>query len=172
MGTFYSLKVSRAQMIYHHIRYGCLTNAPVAEVVSGAESAHRLYPHNYYLCESACRALVPACRKNPEDLKSAMKWCDRGLSCNSYNPALNRLKAGLLGYTNPRGAVKSWQKYLAWQFWSPRNLVLMVELQAQAGMLEEAAATLVFLKGHSGYKAAANSLHRAIIAEMQPPPAM
>jgi hypothetical protein len=126
----------------------------------------RLYPHNYELSDYFCHTCL---ENRPVDVDLLKSWCKRGMEQNPYRWIFRYTRAELLARDNPAAAVAYWKEILDWQFWSTRNLNVMVKLCAKADELEEAAEYLALLKGRKNYKKAAAALRQAWLRDMQAP---
>ncbi|MBT3193560.1 MAG: hypothetical protein HN341_13500 [Verrucomicrobia bacterium] len=171
LGTLYSIRAAKAHQRYHAITYGKLAEASTDRMASEWDRAHALYPHNYFLCIKAVEGLWTAAFSDGEiDGSSAMeqfdRWCARGIELNPHHWKLHRAVTLRLAPESPKAAADYWEQFVEWQFWSPRNLCLLVECYARAGRLAEASETLELLEGRETHARAAAALQRAWAREL------
>lgn len=157
---FYGVRVSLAQSLYNQAKFS-LPEMNVKAVLRRCESAHRLYPHNYYFTLYAAERSYHAAETDNdirnELLFSAEKWCETAFQQNPYRSSINLLKARLLARDSIHTAIDFWHDYVEWHFWEPYNHLVQIELYLQAGMLEEAMDALPWVKG-SRYEKEAQQL--------------
>ena len=170
---YYSIRTARSQQIYYSLKYGAGSAAMSLEQASGAaEKARRLYPYNYELPIYICSRYLPQIRHSSADrdvTDLVRRQCDYGLSLNPYPRVLRYTKALLLADASPAEAADYWTGFVDWQFWSSRNLAILVGLYARAGRLAEASEFLGLLKGRPEYAKAAAALKQAFRREMRAP---
>jgi hypothetical protein len=172
MGGVYSIRTSRAQSIYYSVKYGSLTNAAPDVVLNLCEDSFRLYPHSHDLSIQACLKMWSALSSENESeaetaINSIQLWSDRGMQQNRYHRTLNQIKADMISLESTRDAADYWMGFVDNQFWSSRNIALLVKYYARAGRLAEASELLELLKGHAKYKEAETALHEAWAIEMR-----
>ena len=171
-GAVYACRASRAHWLYYGAKYGAHRD-DVNAVLGACEAAHRLYPHNYYLCMWAAEQAYRG-RKGLDGeararrLRAATNWCDAGLALNSRTFKLYYLKAKLMARSDPAAAAAYWARYVDWHFWEPRNHALLVDLYARAGDFELASASLDWVRGSEYDAWARGKLKAAWQQEMTP----
>jgi tetratricopeptide (TPR) repeat protein len=153
-GMIYAVRVSIAQLIYHHTKFGPNADGYVThEVNTRCEDAYKFYKHNYYfsiLCaekswyEYSCSTNNDVRAK--ELLEIASKWCEIGLTQNKYRSQLRLLKARLLFLENPSQAIDYWKQYVEWDFWYPYNHAVLAEMYIDNGEYEKALKTLELIR--------------------------
>ena len=170
----YGIRVARAQVLYHAIKYGQQAQADPELISTKAEKAYALYPHNYFLCLYVAEQFWPKSSGPEADISADAverfdRWYERGLTLNPYHWRLHRAKTRSLSLTSADAAADYWAQFVDWQFWSPANLSFLVTCYARSGRFVEAAETLSLLKGYPGhYARAAAALRTAWAAEMAP----
>ena len=141
-GFVHGMRASLAQSLYHQSRYG-VGQMDVRGVLRRCESAHRLYPHNYYFTIYAGeRAYLESGghgRVRDRRLRSeAGKWAGVSMALNPYRSSVQLLNARLKADESISDAIAIWDEFVDWHFWEPYHHLVRVELYTQAGMLEEA----------------------------------
>jgi len=175
-GIFHGIRASLAQAIYHYVKYGA--GSKVVEDLRATfrrcQDSFRLYPYGYYLCiwtaeKAYYGRFGPNGKEVPERLEAARLWCERGLELNYYKSQLRRLKTRLLARESLPDAIEYWGKYVDWQFWEPYNHAVLVEMYAEAGDLNNALESLVWVEGSEYYEEASRKFDEAWKKEMVPP---
>ena len=164
-GVWHGVRAGLAQALYYRAKYGAVRHDR-AEVFRLCETAHRLYPHNYYFCIwTAEMAYYARPGAGPEDdrflLSVASRWCDAGLRLNPYKSQLRMLKARLLALSSPADGARYWERYVDWHFWEPAHHAALAEFRAAAGDFDGAMESLKWAKGSPYYAAALRSVHDA-----------
>ena len=132
-GLWYALRVAKAQILYHRIKF----REPAISLVDAAEVAersHQLYPHNYHLSQW----LAEKAWYEHTDANLAMQWLPRGLRQNPYRLEMRWLETVLVGREDPEEAARMWEAYSDEVFWNRWVLAGRVYWLAYAGRVEEA----------------------------------
>jgi len=167
IGVFGSARASLSYVIYHGAKFTPPRRHERPEAAARrCEAAHRLYPHNYYMCiwiaEKCWYARYDIDGSESADrVALAAKWCDRGLALNTRKSQLRLLKTRLLAKHSLRDAIAEWKAYVDWHFWEPHNHAVLVGLYAEAGDFAEAARSLEWVKGSKHYAEAHRKLQEA-----------
>jgi hypothetical protein len=135
--------------------YAAILNKPADPGVKldRARRSFRFYSKNYSLCIRAAKIAFTEAEaaRTPEDTDSHMRladyWVSRGLELNPWLIELRHMKAKLLArQVSPEAGMRSWQEYVDWHFWDPRNLEVLAKFQEEAGFYKEAVETLTWLE--------------------------
>lgn len=166
VGLWISINISVAQNIYFEAKYGTTASDQDA-ILLACSMAHSFYPHNYYCALLAAETAWN--RRNKTRTASersvfaaeAEKWCDIGLKLNPYERSLRYLKMRILEERSIGDAIRYWERHVEWQFWSPFNHLVLVELYANAGEFEKALESLKWVRGTEYERDAVLLLRRA-----------
>ena len=169
-GISHGARAGLAQTKYFQLKYGKDRNSPEA-VFKESQTAHRLYPHNYYLCLFAAKLAYNKRFDDkrqllPDRLNTAAYWCDTGLDLNYHKKQLRHLKAFLIKEQSITDAIVYWKGYVKWQFWNPFNHAILVQLYSEAGDFQRAMQSLAWVKGSEHYTSAKTKLNQAWKKEM------
>lgn len=143
-GIFYGARAGLAQMLYFNVRYGSRTDC-VETLLSAAERAQQLYPHNFYLpflaadrgLEAAWNADCP--NLGERYLRAAAYWSKQGLRINPYRQEINLIQARVLeAEGDPDAAIAWWLDFAHEMYWNPDHHARTVELALRNGRLEVA----------------------------------
>lgn len=165
-GAWYSWRAAQAQTVYARMKFGDLQDEGFEVKHPLAESAHAIYPHNYYLTEYLASLAFKKYQQDPRDsryLDLAHRWLDDSLEQNRYLRESRWLEAKILGVDDPRLAARVWSDYVERVFWNSWNLAGLVYWQALAGERKKAEATLELLKGRPHYQWAADTLNASVL---------
>lgn len=176
-GIIYAIRVSIAQLIYHHNKFGTNASGYVAhEVNTRCEDAYNFYKHNYYFSILAAEKAwyehinVSNDVKQKELLAFATKWCDIGLDQNKFRSQLRLLKARLLFKENPSQAINYWKEYVEWDFWYPYNHAFLAEMYIDNAEYEKALKTLELIRPFEEAQAVFMKLYTVWQKEVNNPP--
>ena len=173
VGLVHAVRAAAAHAVYCGLKYGkdvVLTPAGLRS----AETAHRLYPWNFYLSAWVGeQAYLRIHRAEPgqrgEWRAIASLWCGRSLRMNPFKRNMNVLKTRLLQMESVTDSLAYWRGYVELNYWSRYNHALLAELCAAAGEFGEAARELETARGGPGYEDARLRVLEAWRKEQQPP---
>jgi hypothetical protein len=169
-GAVHGARAALAQAIYFDARYGASKTFPDG-ILRRYRQAHALYPSNYRFSAWAGETAAAEIRAGDGGwaVATARRCCDAGLDANPFHGPLRLLRARLLDRESPIEAVRYWERYVDWQYWSPQNHAVLVDLCARAGDFEKAARSLALIRNTRWHEAASQRLRAAWAREMKPP---
>ena len=153
-GIGYSIKATKAQVIYAKSRYSKSSKNLSPELVySNYVYASNLYPYNFYFSAYAGEFFFYnlASYKGQKALGKLAIIRDiasDGIKINPYNSQLIYLHMRMLETESPKVALEYWQKFVNWYFWNDYNHSVLAELYAKTGMYEKAMNELKYLESN------------------------
>jgi hypothetical protein len=85
--------------------------------------------------------------ETPGRVEAAFKWGRRAVALNPWSPQARMLEVNRLARNSLPEAIRYWEEYVDWQYWSPHNHLPLVDLYARAGMFDLALRKVQFLRG-------------------------
>lgn len=170
--VFHGSRAATAYAVYHHTRYGAAGNYDARQCAVRCDTAHKLYPFNYYFCiwtAERCwyERFDAAGDESFRHVELAGKWCDRGLELNRRKSQLRLLKTRLLARESLEKALSNWEDYVDWHFWCPHNHAVLVDYYSMAGNYEKAVKSLKLLRDTGYYDSARRKVREAWSKEMR-----
>lgn len=174
-GIVYGGRAALSHWLYHRVKYGAERDLDAAAILRRGETAFRLYPFSYHLCEfmaeTAWEARFGEGGAVRDDMAAAANdWCRRGLVLNRRSRRLNELAARGLALRSPAASVAFWRKYVQWDFWQPDNHAVLADLQIGAGDYAGALDSLRWAARSTHHERVLRRLRAAWRREREAPP--
>ena len=173
-GTWYAVRVSRAQFDYHQLKH---VQPPGPDYVERTRALHKRYPRNYHLLAWATERAFDQAQTLEGDarlraLAETRQLCDWGLALNPYHLPFPIIHTALLSQDSLDAAIAYWETFVAWDYWNPYNHAYLVELYAADGRFGAASRSLRLIEHTSFSKDAIRALQHAYERESRMPPGL